>query len=415
MYITRKLEKRLFDNLKTREYLAVVGPRQSGKTTLLRNMFSGLQNAVFLSFEDRDMLGLFVEDIKSFIKKYENIRYIFIDEFQYAGKDGGKNLKYIYDTFPGIKIIISGSSALELTVSAVKYMVGRIFVFHLYPLDFEEYVSGRDPGLYRIYQQLRPAVPYLGRAQKFPPIAPALHSQFKKLLDEFITFGGYPRVALAESVEEKVLVLKSIYSTFFLREIRDVLGLIDDFKLARLIKIMALQIGQLIEYNGLGTQAEYDHITLKKYLSILEKTFVCNPVRPFFNNRRKEIVKNPKYYFLDTGLRNQAIGDFNAPDNRVDKGFLYENFIYTQLLKAELPVNFWRTTSKAEVDFVLAANRTPLPIEVKAELDGPQITRSLHSFLAQYRPEQAIYFNKRLAEKKRLDNVDIFFLPHWLA
>src|SRR3989344_7646606 len=119
MYVYRFLEKEIRKYLKKKEIIAVVGPRQSGKTTLLKQIFNVLDKAIFLDFEDRDTLELFSEDLKSFIELYiKKYDYVFIDEFQYA-KEGGKNLKYIYDTYK-IKIFISGSSSSELSIQGIK-------------------------------------------------------------------------------------------------------------------------------------------------------------------------------------------------------------------------------------------------------------------------------------------------------
>lgn len=153
MYIARKLETTLLQYLKKPEILAVIGPRQSGKTTLLQKIQSNLKNSVFLSFDDRDDLELFEQDIKGFAARYFHHKYIFIDEFQYA-KSGGKNLKYLYDAHRENKIIISGSSAVDLTIQAVKFLVGRVFVFYLYQLDFEEYLSFVDEGIFNLYKNI---------------------------------------------------------------------------------------------------------------------------------------------------------------------------------------------------------------------------------------------------------------------
>src|SRR3989344_1250764 len=147
MYINRFLEKELLKYAHKKEIIAVVGPRQCGKTTLLKHIFNSLKRAVFIDFEDRETLELFNDDIKSFVEIYvKGNDYLFIDEFQYA-KEGGKNLKYIYDNCK-IKIFISGSSATELSIQSVKFLVGRIFVFTLYPLSFEEYLNYKEPVLY---------------------------------------------------------------------------------------------------------------------------------------------------------------------------------------------------------------------------------------------------------------------------
>ena len=150
MYIKRFLEEDIRKYIGKREIIAVIGPRQSGKTTLLRHFYENFKNAVFLDFEDRQTLELFSEDIISFVELYvKKHDYVIIDEFQYA-KNGGKNLKYIYDNCK-TKIIISGSSASELSIQSIKFLVGRIFVFTLYPFSFGEYLIYKNKDLYNLW------------------------------------------------------------------------------------------------------------------------------------------------------------------------------------------------------------------------------------------------------------------------
>jgi len=413
MYIKRKLEDTIYTYLDKREIIAVIGPRQAGKTTVLQRIQLGLKNSIFLNFEDRDELALFEEDIKAFAKKYSPYRYIFIDEFQYS-KSGGKNLKYLYDAYPELKIIISGSSSVDLTIHAIRYLVGRIFVFNLYQLDFEEYLRFKDPGLSRVYKEYKKTFYIQKGLTGFPSIAKSVSNQLNKLLKEFILWGGYPRVVVSQDEEEKKVVLKNIYNTYFLRDIRDILGLVDDFRLAKLIKAIASQIGQLVSYNELGITAEYDYLTLKKYLNILEKTYICSPLKPYYLNKRKEITKNPKLYFFDTGLRNYVIGDFAEVENRSDKGFLYENFIWEQCLKQEIKCNFWRKKTKEEVDFILETGGRNIPLESKSESKAEKIPKPIKTFINDYKTDLAIVLNAGILKKTRVGKTEVYFLPHWI-
>lgn len=402
MYVKRFLEMELRRYLDKKEILAVVGPRQSGKTTLLKHIFEGLKNAVFLTFEDREVLELFNEDIKSFIDLYvKNYKYLFIDEFHYA-QEGGKNLKYIYDTYK-TKVIISGSSVSGLSIHGIKYLVGRIFVFNLHPFSFEEFLNFKEPRLYNdIYIKRKLTRPIIDK------ILPYFY--------EFCTFGGYPRVIIANNKEEKEIILRDIYNTYFLKEIKEVLNLPDDHKLSKLIHAFSLQIGNIINYNELSDLTGFRYKDLLNHINILEKTFICLRSRPFFTNKRTELVKAPKIFFLDNGFRNVVIKNFQLIKNRQDKGSLYENFVASELIKAGIDVKYWRSKSKAEVDFIIEKNGIIIPTEVKLGLIKPKITKSFHSFINSYRPKNAYILSERLwHEDKKVKFRPIFYVEKMLS
>lgn len=397
MYINRTLEKALKRHMDKREILAVVGPRQSGKTTLLKHIFEDLKRAIFLDFEDRQVLELFELDIKSFIDLYvKNYDYLFIDEFQYA-KDGGKQLKYIYDTHK-IKIVISGSSVSGLSIYSIKYLVGRIFVFTLHPFSFEEYLAYKEQILYEnIYTKRKLSRPIIDR------ILPHFN--------EFCVYGGYPRVIATDNKEDKEIVLKNIYNTYFLKEIKEILNIKDDHKLSKLINALALQVGNIINYNELSDLTGFHHKDLLDHLNMLEKTFISVRSQPFYTNKRTELVKAPKIFFIDNGFRNVVVKDFQSIANRQDKSSLYENFIASEIIKAGFDVKYWRTKSRAEVDFVIEKNGKPIPVEVKSELKRPKITKSFASFIERYKPKAKIIFSNSLfSEKNKIKFRPIFYL-----
>ena len=396
MYIKRFLEAEIGKYVNKREIIAIIGPRQSGKTTLLKHFYESLKNAVFLDFEDRQTLELFSEDVDSFIELYvKKHDYVFIDEFQYA-KDGGKNLKYIYDKCKG-KLIISGSSASELSIQSIKFLVGRIFVFMLYPFSFGEFLSYKNRDLYNLWLRKRLSKQIIGRITPY--------------FNEFCIYGGYPRVILSEDKSEKELVLRNIYNTYFLKEIKEILNLPEDYKLSKLIHALALQTGNIVNYNELSGITGFSHKDLLKYLNVLEKTFVLARSLPFHTNRRTELVKSPKAFFLDSGFRNVAIKNFQPIENRTDKGSLYENFAASELLKSGIELKYWRTKSMAEVDFVIERGNKIIPVEIKSNLVKPNFTKSFLSFLGKYKPAKSFILSEKLfAEKNKTKFRPIFCL-----
>ncbi|MFH2031473.1 MAG: AAA family ATPase, partial [Bacteroidota bacterium] len=244
MYITRILEGQIRKYLDSQEIFAVVGPRQSGKTTMLKRILSELDGVNYITLDDITALSLFKNDIKSFVELYiKNFNYVFIDEIQNAA-NSGQQLKFIYDT-EKTKLIISGSSSAEISIQSLKYLVGRIFIFKLYPFSFGEFLSAKNPKLQNVYNSKL--------------FGDEINIEIQKYIDEFITFGGYPRVVLSESIEEKKLVLKNIYSTLLLREVKDLIGVSGSDNLISLIKALSLQIGNLINFRELSDLSGFNH------------------------------------------------------------------------------------------------------------------------------------------------------------
>ncbi len=396
MYVERDLASKIRQYLSAPEIIAVVGARQAGKTTLLKHLQAGIQDSSFLTFEDIEIRELFDLDIKSFIELYiKPARVIFIDEFQYS-KRGGPGLKFIYDTVPDRKLIISRSSSLDLTIKAVKQLTGRILSFTLYPFSFREVLRSKDERLSKLFES----------TLEFGPVEPPLLQRLQKYFQEFVVYGGYPRVATAQNDEEKKEILRNIFQVYLLRDVKDILGFVDDYKILSLVKALALQAGQAISYDELGNLTQQNTSVVKKQINFLEKTYVASLLRPYFRNKRTELVKNPKVYFFDTGLRNAVIKDFKPVNERQDKGALYENCVFSELMKKDRQVKYWRTKSKAEVDFVVDDQ---IPLEVKSGLAKPLVGKSLYSFMAKYQPERAFILNESLFEDLRIGKS----MVHW--
>ena len=397
MYIHRSLEKTINKYLPSKEIIAIMGARQCGKTTLLRHISKQIPNAVFLDFEDRELLNLFESDIDIFIKLYvKDNKFLFIDEFQYA-KEGGRKLKYIYDKHD-TKILISGSSSSDLSIQSVQYLVGRIFMFQLNPVSFEEFLNFKDNQLFKeIYYQKNHSSTIAKRINTY--------------LNEFLCFGGYPRVVTSESDEEKITVLKNIFNTYLLKEIKQILNLTTDYKLSKLISALAMQLGGIINYNEISTTTGFAFRDLMAHLNILHKTFITLESKPFYVNKRTEMVKSPKIFFLDNGFRNMALNNFQHIATRPDAGKLRENFVASELIKKEYPLRYWRTKSKAEVDFIIQRDGKNVPLEVKSKVTQPKMSRSFRSFLEKYEPARAFIASTNLFAKEKFNNTSIEWLP----
>jgi|TARA_Y100000310_G_scaffold233191_1_gene236052 hypothetical protein len=397
VYIERDLEKELQKYLNKGEILAVLGPRQCGKTTLVNRFLDRVEKKKKISrvsFDNITTLKLFENDIESFVKQHlEGFDILFIDEVHYA-RDGGKILKYVYDTFQ-TKIIISGSSAAEISIQSLKYLVGRILLFRLYPFSFREFIRAKDSRLVNIYD-----------ANSYKSV---MVKEFNRLLDEYLIYGGYPRVVLAENEEEKRKVLEGIFTTYILKEIKEILELSDDDKVITLLKSLSLQIGNIINYNELSSLTGFYYKDLKKYLNILEKTFIFKRVNPFFTNKRTELVKSPKIYSIDLGFRNICIDNFSK--DRTDKGALFENFIFSEFLNKGIELKYWRSKSGAEVDFILEKNNTLIPIEVKSLLKKEKMTKSFVSFIHKYNPNHGFILSLEYEGSRKLGNKIVSFVP----
>ncbi len=404
IYINRKLEGKIKKFLRVPEIIAVVGPRQVGKTTLLRRIYDEVKGSkIFLDFEDPEVLSLFDEDIKAFARLFVSEKeFVFIDEFQHA-RNGGRKLKFLFDHYPS-KILISGSSSLDITFKISSALAGRIFLFELLPLDFEEFLNFRFPEAQDVIKE---------HLQEKKAIPSALHAKLLNLLEEFLLFGGYPRVAVSSDREEKIEVLKNLLSTYLIKDIMGFFRIAKEHSFLKLIKILALQTGGLLNFTELASLTGLTLHKVKEYLAVLEETYIIRLARPFFSNKRVEIIKNPKIYFIDSGLRNYLIKDFNALKERADSGSLFENFIASELVKYGAELRFWRTKSGAEVDFVVEQGRELVAVEVKSSSRG-RPGKSLLSFIKKYRPTRAFVLHGENLFFDKINDTELIFLPFYV-
>jgi len=402
-----------------REAYAIKGPRQSGKTTILKILQEKLEreNVVFLNFDDPDVLESFETNPKEYVKSFiRNAgRYYFLmDEYHYV-KNPGKTLKLLYDTFENVKFIVTGSSSLELREAMGRFLVGRVFFFELFQFSFHEFLTAKDSRLANVYKEKNNQVKeFLVNGTVVPAEKDIFQKEFIPLLNEYLTFGGYPAAIKAEDLETKKTILKNIYDTYVSKDIIQFLRISDPLKYRCITRTLAALTGKLMNYNELSSTCQSYYKETKQTLATLSETYIIQLIQPFHRNPITELKKNPKVYFLDTGLRNYIINNFNPLEKRTDAGAIMENHALLCLRNSfpDKTINYWRTTAKAEVDFILRLNDELIPVEVKYQtLLKPKISRSLRSFIKTYKPQKALTVTKNFWSHEKVENSTMMFVP----
>ncbi len=381
---TPKLLLPEWDNL----WLILIGPRQSGKTTLAKYISQQLiqqkrfENLVYLNcdlLEIRQWLinPLFIKEIMDeFALKHP---IILIDEVQRL-ENPGLLLKACADLKLKIKMIATGSSQLELKSKVQEHLTGRNLEALILPLSY---------------------------------------SEIREIKDSSIIYGCYP--AVVKSTEPNIL-LQQIYRDYIKKDIIEILKIRNPDVFQKLITLIAHSSGQLVNYNQLAIDCQISIPTIQHYLSIMENTYILSRITPFVGNKRKEITSNPIFYFIDNGFRNQSLHDLSLSlETRQDLGLLIQSAVFQEILKFKVQhfydfnIHFWRTQSGAEVDFILYKNaQCIIPIEVKFKtMKSPVISRSFHSFVDAYAPSHGFYITRDFNKKIMLNNCEVHFISFY--
>jgi len=319
----------LEDLVQPNKVLVIYGPRRVGKTTLLNNYLSGIKAKYKLDSGDniRVQQALSSQDFNKITEYASGYDLIAIDEAQQV-PNIGMGLKIIVDQISGITIIATGSSSFDLAGAVGEPLTGRKTTITLYPIAQMEL----------IYKYNR--------------------HELKEKLEEFLVFGSYPEAITAKSRKDKIAILEELVSSYLLKDVLALDRVKSSKVLLYLLKLIAFQTGSEVSLNELATQLKLDVKTIGRYLDIFEKAFIIKRIGGFSRNLRKEIVSKAKYYFLDNGVRNAVISQFNPLDSRNDIGILWENFMVTERIKKCAYRNiygsfyFWRTYDGQEVDLV---------------------------------------------------------------
>ena len=408
--IRRRILAALEQHLNAPEMTLLIGPRQVGKTTLIRMLLQGLQargqRTVFFNLDVEEDMQWFasqralLDRLEFLVGKTSQTVYVAIDEIQ-RKTDAGRFMKGLYDMGLPYKFILSGSGSLELKEQIAESMMGRKREFFIPPVSFTEFVDHRTD------------YAYSDRLAAYGRMEPA---RLAGHLTEYLNYGGYPRVITAEGQEEKRLVMREIYTSYVDRDIAALMRLSRPDAFRQMLALLASQSGQLLNMSTLASQTGISTPTLKNYLYYAEKTFSVAMVRPYFRNLQKEITKAPTPYFVDLGLRNLLVGKWGTLTDASDLGLVFQNLIF-HMLCAQYPpesVKYWRTLDRAEVDFVIedAAGRGVFPVEVKyTSLRRPEITRSLRSFIDKYQPQEAWVVNMALDHVEQVGATAVRFVP----
>ena len=408
--IRRNILPLLEQHLSAPEMTLLIGPRQVGKTTLIRMLLRGLEakgsRTVFFNLDvEEDMRWfesqrLLLDRLEFLVGKSAQTVYVAIDEIQ-RKKDAGRFMKGLYDMGLPYKFILSGSGSLELKEQIAESMMGRKREFFIAPVSFAEFVDYRTDYAYSdrlaVYGQMEPA-------------------RLAGHLSEYLNYGGYPRVIVSQGQEEKRQVIREIYTSYVDRDITDLLRLSRPDAFRQMLALLASQSGQLLNLTTLASQVGISTPTLKNYLYYAEKTFSIALAQPYFRNLQKEITKAPTPYFVDLGLRNLVLNKWGLLTQPSDFGFVFQNLVF-HMLHAKYPhtpVKYWRTLDKAEVDFVVEDESRGgiFPVEVKyGSLRRPEVTRSLRSFIEKYQPKEAWVVNMTLDHREQLGATEVRFLP----
>jgi predicted AAA+ superfamily ATPase len=372
----RFLYEQLVDHLPKKPITLLVGARQVGKTTLLRQIDDHLKSkrdlSFFLSLENRQTLRLLNEDPQNLFQLIpttteERRIYVLMDEIQYLD-DPSNFLKFHYDTAGDrLKFVATGSSHFYIDQKFRDSMAGRKRIFELPTMGLDEifHFKGRDD-----------LVPFVG-AGKVPLL---YKDEMMQYFYEYLVYGGYPEVVLAPDLAERKEILRELRNSYAKKDVQEA-GLQHPDLYLRLMKTLADQIGSLLNINTLSSELAADNKTLKNYLWVMQKSFLVHCVSPFHKRIASELRKMPKVYYADLGLRNSLLNNFSPIGLRADRGELLENYIYLRLrqIAEEEQIKYWRTQNRQEVDFVVQYDTgTAQAFEVKWNDDAFRTSKYAH-------------------------------------
>lgn len=340
--IERDLKVVLDSKIGKGKVLLLIGPRQVGKTTLLKNILTSISSEKKVQFwncDESDVRQFLSEANSAKLKSFVgNSDFIVIDEAQRV-KDIGLTIKLLHDSFPNVQLAVTGSSSLDLSNSINEPLTGRKFEYNLFPFSTNELVNHTS-----MLEEMR-------------------------LLKNRLVYGFYPDVVNNPGEEKEILT--NIVNSYLYKDVFEFQDIRKSSVIEKLVQALALQVGSEVSFNELGNLLGIDTVTVQRYVDLLEKSYVIFHIRSFSRNVRNELKKSIKIYFYDNGVRNSVISNFSPVELRSDIGALWENFLISERIKNNAYHNkhakyyFWRTTQKQEIDFIEEVDQNLFAYEIK--------------------------------------------------
>jgi uncharacterized protein len=375
--------------------VVLIGARQVGKTTMMKNFpLSGA--TLFLDGQDPEVAVLFEK--RSVIEQYLRVNlnanldgYLLLDEFQFINNISTM-LKLLTDHNPSLKVLCSGSSGIEILQNVAESLAGRVRVIPVFSLSFSEYLMFNDQDLFETYKRYDVSTD-----------DQVVDNRMLVLLQEYLVYGGLPRVAIEKKLTRKIDLLDDVYKTYLLKDVRSFVKNSDFTGFNKLLKLLSAQTGSMVNVNNLSRDCGLTYKKTEEYLYILEQMYIIKLVEPYFTNTKKVITKMKKVYFTDLGLRNIVYGDFRQADLRTDSGNIFENFVLLEMLrkiKNAHKLYYYRTLDGSEVDFVVDNMHEKISIEVKFKnYEEPKNMRNLNIFNSAENVERSFVINRNLNSK----------------
>lgn len=389
--ITRSIQNKVFLWIEREEILFLNGPRQVGKTTLMKAIRDSLKSegkeTLYLNLENPNDLAL-TEDYELFLRavlKPKFVRnYIFLDEIQLHSRPSNF-LKFLFDEYRfRLKLIVSGSANLHIKAKLQDSLVGRKKTFHLAPFNFGEFLEAKE------FQK------------SGNPLTD--EKRIKILLDEYLLYGGLPKIVLENDIEMKRELLNEYTATYINRDIRHMIAENHVLTFNNLLIFLAKIMGALKNNSEISKELGVNHITLSRYLDLLRYTYVVDFLKPYFTNEINRIRKAEKVYFFDNGVRNSLLSNFASLDKRNDAGALFENVVLLHLKEkyASEHVSYLRTVSDNELDFVCKTEEGSVDLfEAKfSRFETPNVSKGFKELIKALDFHSANLINQNLSEKK---------------